>query len=53
MHASYAYDVEDLSLLSGQSDDVVFARVVSPVAVDERLGATSFAVEVTDAIKGI
>jgi hypothetical protein len=52
MHSSYAYDVSNLRLLSGQADAIIFARVVEIVAVNEKAGTTAFAVEVTDAIKG-
>ena len=52
MHTSYAFNVNDLRILSGQADNIVFARVVGVADVDEELGTTSFTVEITDVIKG-
>ena len=52
MHGSYAFDVNDLSILNGQADNIVFSRVIGVVSVDEKMGTTSFDVLITDTIKG-
>lgn len=52
IESSYAYDVTDLRILSGQADAIVIARVLDVTKTDEEAGTTSFGVDVTDSIKG-
>lgn len=52
IESSYAYDVTNLKLLSGQADAIVIANVVGVSETDEEAGTTSFTIDVTDSIKG-
>ena len=52
IESSYAYDVTNLKLLSGQADAIVIANVVGVSRTSEEAGTTSFTIDVTDSIKG-
>lgn len=52
IESSYAYDVSNLRLLSGQASDVVYARVLDVAETDTEMGLTRFRVDITDVIKG-
>lgn len=52
IESSYAYDVTDLRLLSGQADNIVIANILGVVGVDEEAGTTSYEIGVVNAIKG-
>lgn len=52
IESAYAYDVSDLRVLNGQADNIVFATVEEVVDSDGDAVTTSFAVQVTDVVKG-